>query len=145
MRVGGENGQHANEQALQEVRDTIAERGWKDSAEFIIAEIEFVADLCDGRHLSLPEIHCFSREMRFTIRMLLELRDAPYRDELCRLSAAAQGFNRAQASYYNNPGRNGSERWSLADARAWRDHLDQARQVSEASCDSFRGHLCIAS
>jgi hypothetical protein len=123
-----ENKQHVDEQAVQELRNNIEDRGWKDSAEFIIGDIEFVADLCHAGHLSRVEIRDFSRAMQITIDNLLRLRDRPYEEEVRRLEEAVHSFNRAGAPCWHD----------------LKEHLDQARQVFVICCESWRSHVGVS-
>ena len=44
-----------DEEAVQELRTVILERSWKNSAQFMVEEIEFITDLCAAQQLSVNE------------------------------------------------------------------------------------------
>src|SRR5712692_1488849 len=134
-----QNQQQADEQAVQEFRDTIRQCGWKDTAELAAATIEFVVDLCDAGHLSAVEIQNFLHGMQVTIDTLWELGDGSYEEEVRRLCEAVQSFNCAKVSCRDVPLENdGRERWSLYKAMAWCDHLHQMSRFFKLCCESWR-------
>jgi hypothetical protein len=128
--------------ALPEFRDRILQRGWKDSAEFITHDIEFVADLCLARQLYGHEIVEFNNNVQIAINTLRQVQEGTYEEETRRLYAAVQSFNRAQAYRRDISVKDvESERWSLFRAMAWCEHLDQSLQVFELCCNSWRPYL----
>ena len=141
----GQNQQHCDEQARQELRDTIKRCGWKGTADLATHDIEFVVDLYDAGHLVVAEIRDFLRGMQITIDTLWELSDGSHEEEVRRLRRAAQSFNRVMASRRDVPIKNhGRERWSLGKAITWCEYLQEMRRFSQACCDSWRCHFGAA-
>src|ERR1700736_1227977 len=110
--LSAENGPDAH--ALPEFRDRILQRGWKDSAEFITHDIEFVADLCLARQLYGHEILEFNNNAQIAINTLRQVQEGTYEEETRRPYAAVQSFTRAHA-YRRDVSLKDveSERWSL--------------------------------
>src|SRR3954469_7353657 len=90
-----------NEEAVQNLRDTILKRGWKDSAEFITHELAFVTDLVAAGLLPIAEIRKFTRSMRITSETVRQMRGGSAEDAVYHLLEAGRGFTRAL-----QPGRN---------------------------------------
>ena len=135
--------QQLREHALQELRDQIRAFGWRESAGLIASGIEFVADLCTARKLSLFEIRNFRQDTRIALKILAELPDRPSEVEVRRLANAVNVFNQSLATRRGQhlPD-GGDEPWTLSQAMDWREHVDYARQVCERCCESWRmAHL----
>jgi hypothetical protein len=141
-----QNQQHADEQARQELRDTIRQYGWKDTTDLVTDVIEFVVDLRDTGHLSVREIPNFSHDMQVIINTLWEFGDGSYDEEVRRLREAVPSFNCAMASWRDVPPKNdGREHWSLYKAMAWREYLHEMRRFYKMCCDSWWRHFRPAS
>jgi hypothetical protein len=138
----GQNQQHIDEQAREQLRDTIGRGGWKDIAELAIDAIEFVVDLCNAGQLRGDEIEDFSHGVQVTINILWELGDGSYEEDVRRLCEAVESFNHAKASRRDLPLKNeGRENWPLYKAMAWCQHLQDTRQFLRECSDSWRCEL----
>ena len=102
----GQNQQHIDEQAREQLRDKIRRGGWKDIAELAIDAIEFVVDLSNAGQLMGNEIEDFLRGMQVTINTLWELGDGSYEEDVRRLCEAVESFNYAKASRRDLPLKN---------------------------------------
>jgi hypothetical protein len=131
---------------IRKLRETIVKRGWRDSAEFVTNEIQFIADLASEGYLSFEEIQCYALRTQVTTDILIELRDGPYLEERRNVILAVQAFNEVLKSSFNEtrlspPPLRQPKVWSVSDAIAWRDHVDSTRQFCEDCCYSWPIHL----
>lgn len=133
------------EQKLQHVVDSIQERGWRKSAEFITADLWFITDLCIAGHLTPLELFTFARDTEVTLNILFARREAPFEEEARRLTEAVQAFNGAYGSHLASAPSNSPSTekrlWSLTKAFYVRDYLDETLQFCEACSYSWRVHL----
>jgi hypothetical protein len=80
--------QVAQEDHSASLRKAIAERPWRESANLLVRDILAFANACATRRLTLEETRVFMCALETSIPTLLELRDAPYEEEVAHLEAA---------------------------------------------------------
>jgi hypothetical protein len=125
------------QQAVQEIGEAIGERGWKQSAEFLISSIESVAEACAAKMLSVPDVKLFWIQKSKVVTIMLSLKGKGGDDEMRRLRAAVETFDRCFRRRSNDE-QDLDFPWSLTDLTEWLEHLDQTRRLCEDMCRTWR-------
>jgi hypothetical protein len=122
--------------AVQGIREEIAQRGWKESANFVISNIECVAEACAEKKLSVSDVKLFWLRTYKVLLILEALKEEGGDEEMRHLGAAVKTFGRC----FRQRSDDDQDRalWSLTELMEWLDHLDRTCQLCEASCRTWR-------